>query len=104
MLDQALESLFLRIYARNLGKSYRAEPANACTDAEIQISTMLLMLIGIIFLIFGAILFPSYIGGFFAGGDGIYFAVIALGMAVVIGVHKRFGRYERSPELAAICV
>jgi len=78
MLDRALESWFLRIYAKNLKKSYRNEPENACTDAEIQLSTMLLMVIGIVFLILGAIFFPIYLRKFFSGGDGMYIGVIAL--------------------------
>jgi hypothetical protein len=100
MLDRALESWFLRIYAKNLKKSYRNEPENACTDAEIQLSTMLLMVIGIVFLILGAIFFPIYLRKFFSGGDGMYIGVIALGIAVVYGVHKRFGGYVLKTESA----
>ena len=100
MLDQILESWFLRIYAKNLKKSYRSEPQNACTDAEIQLSTMLLMFIGIFFLIIGAVFFPTYLRKFFSGGDGMYIAVIALGIVVVYGVHKRFGSYVLKAESA----
>jgi hypothetical protein len=100
MLDHALESLFLRIYAKNLRKSYRNDPENACTDAEIQLSTMLLMVIGISFLILGAVFFPTYLRSFFSGGDGMYIAVITLGIVVVYGVHKRFGGYALNAESA----
>ncbi len=100
MLDHALESCFLRLYAKNLKKSYRNAPENACTDAEIQLSTMLLMVIGIVFLFVGALFFPTYMRNLFSGGDGMYVAVTALGIAVVYGVHKRFGGYVLKAEVA----
>jgi hypothetical protein len=100
MLNQALDSWFLRIYAKNLQRPYRNEPENACTDAEVQLSTMLLMAIGVLLLILGATFFPTYLRKFFSGGDGMYVAVIALGIVVVYGVHKRFGSYVLKAESA----
>jgi hypothetical protein len=100
VLDRALESTFLRIYAKNLIRSYRSEPENACSDAEIQMSTMLLMTIFIVFLLAGALLFPSFLNVYFKGGDLMYGPMIVVALGVIFGVHKRFGRYERMPELA----
>lgn len=100
VVDQALVSWFLRTYARNLKRSYRNDPESAAADAETQLSTMLLMGIGVLLLIVGAILFPSFLRKFFSGGDGMYLAVVALGVAVVYGVHKRFGSYDLNSESA----
>ena len=100
ILNRWLDSLFLRIYAMNMNRSYRSEPDNACTDAEIQMSTMLLMGIGILFLILGAVFFPIYLRFFFSNQDQIYISIILIGIAVVCGVHKRFGGYSTTPEAA----
>lgn len=99
-LDQTLESLFLRMFAKNLRRSYRNDAENACSDAEIQLSTILLMLIGVVLLILGAVFFPAHLKGFLLGGDLKYIFLIALAIAVVYGVHQRFDRYVHKVELA----
>jgi hypothetical protein len=100
MLDQKLDVLFLRIYAKNLNRSYRSDPANACTDTEIQMSTIILITALALFLIMGSILFPASLTLFLNSRDLKYGVLIAFTIAVAYGVHKRFGRYENSPELA----
>lgn len=99
-LDRALDALFLRLYAKNLGRSSRGEPENACTDTEIQVSTMLLLAIGAAILIVGSVFFPSYLLMLVHGGNWAIAFLVALTVAVVYWVHKRFGGYQRTPELA----
>jgi hypothetical protein len=55
ILDEALESWFLRTYGRNLKRAYRNDPESACADAETKLSTMLLMVIGVLLLIVGVL-------------------------------------------------
>jgi hypothetical protein len=43
MLNTLLERLYLRAYAKNMAQSYRSDPANAASDAQIQITTMILI-------------------------------------------------------------
>jgi hypothetical protein len=100
MIDRALEALFLRLYARNLRRSYRSEPANACSDSEIQLSIMLAVGIGTVFLIVGSILFPGYLRKMVNGGDLMCGAIIAVTVGIVFGVRRRFGDYEKKPEAA----
>jgi hypothetical protein len=100
MPNRALDKLFLRIYAKNLKRSYRSDPANACNDAEIQVTTMLLIAILAFFCIVGSIFFPVSFALFLNSRDLKYGVLIALTIAVAYGVHKQFGSYENSPELA----
>jgi hypothetical protein len=83
-----------------MARSYRSDPANACTDAEIQITTMVLIVLLTVFLIGGSIAFPVYLRKFLNGGDSMYGVLIALTIGIAYGTHKRFGGYEFTPELA----
>jgi hypothetical protein len=100
IIDRQWEAAFLRMYAKNLNRSYRNDPANACSDAQIQMSTTLLMAIFILFLLAGSMLFPIYLREFFRSGNFMYGSLIAIGLFVIFGVQWRFGRYERTPESA----
>jgi uncharacterized membrane protein YedE/YeeE len=95
-----LEGLYLRAYAKNLARSYRNDPANAASDAQIQISTMILIVTFMLFIILGSLFFPAFLGRFLSGGDWMYGSLIGVTLVVVFGVNSRFGRYERTPELA----
>jgi hypothetical protein len=88
MLDRALEKLFLRIYAKNLNRSYRSDPANACNDTEIQVTTMFLILLLAFFVIAGSIFFPASLTLFLNSCDLKYGVLIAVTIAVAYGVHK----------------
>lgn len=99
-IERRLDTLFLRLYARNLARSYRSDPANACADAEIQLTTMVLIVLLTVFLIAGTIAFPDYLSIFLNSGDSIGGVCIALTIGIAYGTHKRFGGYERTPELA----
>ena len=100
MFDQALDHLFLRLYAKNLARSFRGEPENACADAEIQLSTILLLTIGALILIIGSLLFPQVLTMLFRDQHWSIGFLVAITLAVVIGVHRRFGRYAKAPHLA----
>jgi hypothetical protein len=100
ILDRMLEGLYLRAYAKNLARRYRSDPANAASDAQIQISTMILIAGFALFIIAGSILFPAFLGRFLNGGDWMYGTLIGVTLVVVFGVNRRFGRYEQTPELA----
>jgi hypothetical protein len=99
-LDRGLEYLFLRLYAKNLARSFRSEPENASTDTEIQISTMVSMAIFAVVLIVGSVLFPVYLQRLMNGGDWSIALVMAVVVAVVYGIHRRFGSYQDTPEIA----
>ena len=99
-LDRGLEYLFLRLYAKNLARSYRSEPENASTDTEIQVSTIVLMVIFAIVLIVGSMLFPEYLRRLINAGDWSIALLIVTVLAVVYGMHRRFGSYQDTPELA----
>lgn len=99
-LDRGLDYLFLRLYAKNLARSFRSEPENASSDTEIQISTMILMAIFAIVLIVGSLLFPGYLRRIINGGNSSIALLVAVVVVVVYGVHKRFGSYQSMPELA----
>jgi hypothetical protein len=99
-LGKALESMFLRIYAKNLSRSFRGEPANACTDSEIQMTTMILLSVGALFLIVGSLLFPNYLRQFVNGGSSSIAVLLVMTIGVAFSVHARFGRFERTPQLA----
>jgi hypothetical protein len=98
--DHGLEYLFLRLYAKNLARSYRSEPENASTDTEIQVSTMVLLAIFAIVLIVGSVLFPGYLQRLVNGGDWSIALLMVVVLAVVYGIHRRFGSYQDMPELA----
>jgi len=99
-LDRTLDTLFLRLYAKNLTRSFRAEPENACADTEIQLSTMLLLTIGALVLLFGTLLFPEYLLKALNGGNWTIAFLAVLTAIVAYSVHKRFGKYEKTPEMA----
>jgi hypothetical protein len=99
-LDRLLEGLYLRAYAKNLARSYRNDPASAASDAQIQISTMILIVSFMLFIIIGSLFFPALLARFLNGGDWMYGTLIGLALVVVFGVNRRFGRYEQTPELA----
>jgi hypothetical protein len=98
--DRGLEYLFLRLYAKNLARPFRSEPENASTDTEIQVSTIVVMAIFAIVLIVGSVLFPVYLRRLINGGDSSIALLIVVVLAVVYGIHRRFGRYQDTPELA----
>jgi uncharacterized Tic20 family protein len=100
VFDRTLDTLFLRLYAKNLSRSSRGEPENACTDSEIQLSTMLLVLIGAVILIAGSLFFPAYLLKLVHGGNWAVTFLITLTLGVTYWVHRRFGGYKRTPELA----
>ena len=95
-----LEGLYLRAYAKNLARRYRSDPANAASDAQIQISAMILIAGFALFIIAGSILFPAFLGRFFKGGDLMYVTLIGVAIVVVVGVNWRLRGYELTPELA----
>lgn len=98
--DRGLEYLFLRLYAKNLARSFRSEPDNASTDTEIQVSTIVVMAIFAIVLIMGSVLFPVYLRKLINGGDWSIGLLIVVVLTVVYGIHRRFGSYQDAPELA----
>jgi hypothetical protein len=100
ILDRMLEALYLRAYAKNLARRYRNDPANAASDAQIQISTMILIAGFALFIMAGSILFPALLGRFFKGGDLMYGTLIGVAIVVVVGVNWRFRGYELTPGLA----
>jgi hypothetical protein len=100
MLDRVLEELYLRAYAKNLARRYRNDPANAASDAQIQISTVILVAGFTLFIIVGSLFFPTLLDRFLNGGDWMYGTLIGVTLVVVFGVNRRFGRYEQTPELA----
>ena len=100
VIDRVLENLFLRMYARNLRRTYRSEPAYACVDAEIQVSTILLTAIGSIFLVIGGIYFPVVLRKIVNGSDAMYGTLIAVSVMVSCGVHWRFASFEKMSEAA----
>jgi hypothetical protein len=100
LLDRGIESLFLRAYAKNLGRRYRNDAANAASDAQIQTSTMILIGGFAVFIIVGSLCFPAFLGRFLKGGDLMYGSMIGVGLVVVFGINWRFKGYEKTPELA----
>jgi hypothetical protein len=98
----ALDGLFLRLYAKNLLRSYRNDPASACTDTEIQMSTIILLAIGGCVMIIGALVAPGLLRKLFAGGTVPVAAVLVMTVAVVNVVHRRFVRFERAPEMSLV--
>lgn len=101
-LDRALETVFLQLYANNLSRSYRCNPADACADSEIQITTMVILLLGGIFLAIGSLLFPDYLSVFVNGGGPSVAILVAMTVGIAYCVHLRFGRFERAPERAKV--
>ena len=95
-----MECLFLRIYAKNLSRSYRSEPANACADTEIAVTTLIILLVSGLFLIAGSALFPHYLRLFVNGGGSSVAVIAVLVVGIAYSVHVRFGRFEHTPELA----
>ena len=100
MLNRALEYLFLRLYAKNLSRSTRGDPANACADTEIQVSTILILALGMLALIIGSLFFPSSMLQWLRGRDQMLGSLIGVTLIVAFAVHRRFGGYEQEPELA----
>jgi len=84
--DRGLEYLFLRLYAKNLARSFRSEPENASTDTEIQVSTMVVMAIFAIVLMVSSVLFPVYLQKLINGGDWS----IALLIVVVVALRTEY--------------
>jgi hypothetical protein len=99
-VNRKLDALFLRLYANNLARSFRSDPANACADSEIQMTTAVLIVMFSVFLIAGSLAFPVFLRAFLSGGDASYAVLIASTIAVAYWTHKRFGGYELTPELA----
>jgi hypothetical protein len=99
--DRGLEYLFLRLYAKNLARSFRSEPENASSDTEIQVSTIVVLAIFAVVLIIGSALFPAYLRRLINGGDWSIALLITVVLAVVYGIHRRFGSYQNTPELAS---
>ncbi|MGO9931879.1 MAG: hypothetical protein ACLPV8_08705 [Steroidobacteraceae bacterium] len=63
-------------------------------------STIILITALALFLTIGSIFFPASLTLFLNSRDLKYGVLIASGIAVAYGVHKRFGRYENYPEMA----
>jgi hypothetical protein len=61
---------------------------------------MLLLSVGALILIVGSIFFPECLLMLLHGGDWTIAFLIALTLAVAYWVHRRFGSYEKAPELA----
>jgi hypothetical protein len=99
-LNRALELVFLRLYAKNLSRSSRSDPANACSDTEIQMSTILILAGGLLVLLIGSLLFPEVLLGWLQARDPMFGFLLILTIVIAFLVHLRFGKYELSPELA----
>jgi hypothetical protein len=99
-LNKALEIIFLQFYTKNLSRSYRSTPADACADSEIQMTTMIILLLGGLFLVAGSLLFPRYLQSFVNGGNSSIVVLVVLTAGVAYSVHLRFGRFERTPDRA----
>lgn len=98
-LDRLLEDLYLRAYAKNLARSYRSDPANAASDAQIRISTLILIASFILFIVLSSLFFPSLLRRFLQGGDLMYGTLLAVTLVVVAAVNWRFKGYGQTPEL-----
>jgi len=100
MVNRALEYLFLRLYAKNLSRSTRGDPANACDDSEIQMTTILMLALGGLALITGALFFPNSMLRWLKARNPMLGSLLVATVIVAFAVHRRFGGYEQVPELA----
>lgn len=100
LLNRTLDLIFLRLYANNLSRSNRGDPANACSDTEIQMTTILILAVGLLVLLIGSLLFPELLRSWIRARDPMFGFLLILTIAIAFLVHLRFGKYERSPELA----
>jgi len=101
MLNRTLDALFLRLYAKNLSRSRRSDPANACSDTEIQMSTILILAVALLVLLIGSLLTPAVLLSWIHARDPMFGFLFVVTLVIASWVHWRFGKYERSPELAA---
>ena len=101
MQNLGLDKLFLRFYAKNLNRSYRSDPGNACNDTEIQFTTMILIVGSALFFVVASIVFPVSLALFLNSRDLKYAVLIGLTIAVAYGVHKAVRQIRiLAPELA----
>ena len=63
-------------------------------------TTVLLLSAGALFLICGALFFPSRLGLFINGGTTSIALLVGITIATAAGVNKRFGKFTKTPELA----
>ena len=100
VVGEALDRLFLLFYGTNLCRTYRADPADACDDAEIQISILILLAIGACVIVLGALFAPIRLSALLDGGRKSIGGLVVVTGLVVYLVHRRYGRYELTPELS----
>jgi hypothetical protein len=101
MLNSILDTLFIRLYAKNLSRSTRSDPANACSDTEIQMSTILTLAAALLVLLIGSLLSPGVLLSWIHARDPMFGFLFVVTLVIAFWVHWRFGKYKRSPELAA---
>jgi hypothetical protein len=101
VLYSLVHYIFLRLYARNLGRSYRNQPQQALDGAVVQTNTMLAVLFGTVLVVLVAWIYPSSL----QGGSESAFSVVLIALVPLLLFFsrdlRRFGSDPRALEQAA---
>ena len=94
-----LENVFLRLYAFNMGRRFRSRPDQACNDAVMQLSTALVVPLGLV---------AACVVQFIPGANDlvrtkaapVWILVALLVWPLVVWIGRRFDHYRAMPAAA----
>jgi hypothetical protein len=98
-MNRVLNTVFLRLYGFNLGRSFRNAPHQACADALMQIVMLLVLPPGIVLCLLASLLRGSDLVIHLKNLSVVLFAVILV-PPLALWTVRQFGHYKNTPDAA----
>ena len=92
--------IFLRLYARNLGRSRRSEPQAACSDAIMQTAMFVGLPVVSSAWVAVTLVWPPFFTHIGRRDATFLVPSIALGLLVAYWINHEFARYSATPQVA----
>jgi hypothetical protein len=94
-----LNTVFLRLYAFNLGRKFRNSSDAACNDALMQMGIVLIVPVAAVLVLVAAIVARNR-AEIVRDRAAIAATILVVVLPIVYWVHKTFGHYRNTPEAA----
>jgi hypothetical protein len=99
-MNRVLNTIFLRLYGFNLGRSFRNAPHQACADALMQIVMLLVLPLGVVLSLLASLLRESDLVIHLENLSIVLFAVILV-LPLTLWMVRQFSHYKNTPEVAS---
>jgi hypothetical protein len=99
-MNRVLNTIFLRLYGFNLGRSFRNAPHQACADALMQIVMLLVLPLLVLFCLLASSLRGSNLVIHLENFSIVLFAAVLV-PPLTLWTVRHFGHYKNTPDAAS---